>query len=128
MEGGKMRLYDGPRSRSQRNQDRDATAPTAVRSGVSKAARKRSKRRKTPRGVREFYWLDEVADRLGLSERTLQRDINDGVLIASMFRGSLRISERDLQIYIRKSRGLTVLSKRRRSPRKAKSKTKRDGQ
>ena len=89
---------------------------------------KRSKGRKTPRGVRDFYWLDEVADRLGLSERTLRRDIDDGVLFATMFRGALRISERDLQTYIRNSRGQAGLSKRRRSPRQTKSKPKGESQ
>jgi excisionase family DNA binding protein len=94
--------------------------PNATLSAKSPAPKKsrRNKRRALGRDKRKYYWIDEVADLTGTSTRTIQRDIDDGKLIATWFRGACRIADRDLQTYLRKQRGLALLLKRRRSPRK----------
>jgi excisionase family DNA binding protein len=59
--------------------------------------------------VHEEYWtLDEVAERLKVNRRTVNRWIEDGSLGAIRFgappRGAIRISESDLQEFIERRR------------------------
>lgn len=48
--------------------------------------------------------VDEVATRLGVHPRTVRRLIARGELIAHRIGGSVRISERDLQVYLARCR------------------------
>lgn len=87
--------------------------------------RRRSKRRPVSRDTRKYISLDEFADELDVSVRTLEREAADGLLELSYIRGARRVSERGRQAYLRKVRGLSTLHKRRRSPHpKCKSKKK----
>ena len=59
--------------------------------------------------VHEEYWtLDEVAERLRVNRRTVNRWIENGSLNAIRFgappRGAIRISESDLQEFIQQRR------------------------
>jgi hypothetical protein len=78
---------------------------------------RRNKRRKVGGDKCRYHSLDEVAEITGTSRRTLKRDIVDGLLICTYFRGARRISDGDLQSYLRKCRGSAALMRRRRSPR-----------
>jgi excisionase family DNA binding protein len=59
--------------------------------------------------VQEEYWtLDEVAERLKVNRRTVSRWIENGSLSAIRFgappRGSIRITESDLQEFLQQRR------------------------
>ncbi len=59
--------------------------------------------------VHEEYWtLDEVAERLKVNRRTINRWIETGGLVAIRFgappSGAIRIAERDLQEFIERRR------------------------
>lgn len=49
--------------------------------------------------------LQQVADSLGVSVKTVKREVDDGKLIVTPVRGSQRILEADLAAYIEKARG-----------------------
>jgi excisionase family DNA binding protein len=78
---------------------------------------RKNKRRALGGDKRKYYFVDEVADLTGTCERTIWRDIDDGRLIATYFRGSCRVADDDLKRYLRQQRGPRQLMKRRRSPR-----------
>ena len=50
----------------------------------------------------------EVADVLGISERTVRRWIKQGALIAHRFGHQWRVSEPDLALFLRERRGLNL--------------------
>lgn len=52
----------------------------------------------------KMYNVQEVAERLSVSEVTIRRLINDGQLRALKVRGQLRIGEDDLTSYLRSCR------------------------
>ena len=55
----------------------------------------------------EYYTLEEVADRLKVSRRTVNRWIEDGELIAIKFapgRGHVRVAESDLKDFLKRHR------------------------
>lgn len=53
----------------------------------------------------KFYTIREIADCVGSSERTVQRWIKNGRLIAHSFGGLVRISEADFQAFLTAHRG-----------------------
>jgi excisionase family DNA binding protein len=52
----------------------------------------------------KFYTVDQVADALGVSVRTVRRWITRGELIAHHFGNAVRIAERDLKAFIARKR------------------------
>jgi excisionase family DNA binding protein len=46
-----------------------------------------------------FYTVNEVADMLSVSGRTVRRWIKDGKLVAHTFGGAVRIAETDLKVF-----------------------------
>ena len=51
-----------------------------------------------------FYTIQEIAGKLGVSPRTVQRRIKDGALKRHKFDGTVRISEADLRAFLALSR------------------------
>jgi excisionase family DNA binding protein len=64
---------------------------TAMDQRMRKDRRQRSQR---------FYTIAEIADRLGVSTRTVHRWIANGDLVAHRLGGSLRVSESDLELFL----------------------------
>jgi excisionase family DNA binding protein len=50
--------------------------------------------------VKNFFKIQEIADRLVVSTRTVRRWIHDGLLIAHRFHGVVRISEADFAAFL----------------------------
>ena len=55
---------------------------------------------KGPKPSSRFLTIHDVAERLGVCERTVQRWITDGQLVAHKFGHLVRISEADLALFI----------------------------
>jgi len=47
-----------------------------------------------------FYTINQVADMLAVSPRTVRRRIKNGKLVAHVFGGAVRIAETDLKAFI----------------------------
>lgn len=63
------------------------------------------------RSQSRFHTVSAIADQLGLSERTVRRWIARRELIAHRLGRQWRISEGDLELFLRERRGLNLLSK-----------------
>jgi excisionase family DNA binding protein len=50
--------------------------------------------------IPRFYTVEEVAERLGVTGKSIRRWIDQGVLPFHKFQGRLRISEEDLLAYV----------------------------
>jgi excisionase family DNA binding protein len=48
----------------------------------------------------KFYTIDQVADALGVSTRSVRRWIKQKILVAHRFSGAVRIAETDLNAFI----------------------------
>ena len=48
----------------------------------------------------KFFTIAEIAERLGVSTRTVRRWIRSGDLVAHRFGGIVRISEKDLRAFL----------------------------
>ena len=77
-------------------------------------AKVKRKRKSSFNAKNAFHFVHEVAEHLRVDERTIYRDIADGLLVASEFRDTCRIADRDLKTYLRERRGLDTLNRRRR--------------
>ncbi len=53
-----------------------------------------------------FYSVTEIAERLGMSEKTIRRWISAGDLVAHRLGQQLRIAENDFQIFLKLRRDL----------------------
>jgi excisionase family DNA binding protein len=53
----------------------------------------------------KFFTIRQIADFVGSSERTVQRWIKNGLLIAHSFGGLVRVSEADFQAFLAAHRG-----------------------
>jgi excisionase family DNA binding protein len=51
-------------------------------------------------GTLKFFTIDQVAEFLGLSTRSVRRLISDQQLPVHRFRGAVRIAEADLRAYV----------------------------
>jgi hypothetical protein len=98
------------------------TAATCTALTQTSATRK-SRRRRAPRdlsdGLPPYATVREFAAIAHVHPRTITRDIDDGLLIATEFRGARCISREDGRAYLRKIRSSVGHSQRRRSPRNA---------
>jgi excisionase family DNA binding protein len=56
------------------------------------------------RSVPRFYTVDEIANRLVVSERTVRRWVDDGLLIAHTIGGVVRVAESDLVAFLKAHR------------------------
>ncbi len=53
-----------------------------------------------PKSPRKFYTIEQIADFLVVSTRTVRRWIRDKVLVAHRFNGLVRISEADFAAFL----------------------------
>jgi excisionase family DNA binding protein len=58
-----------------------------------------------PKSPTKFFTIREIAESVGSSERTIQRWIKNGLLIAHSLGGLVRISEGDFQAFLAARRG-----------------------
>jgi excisionase family DNA binding protein len=59
---------------------------------------------KTPEAVPAFYSVDQTAQKLGLSSKTVRRLIASGELPVHRFGRSIRIADSDLMVFIKVQR------------------------
>jgi excisionase family DNA binding protein len=79
---------------------------TRIRSsGCERFENERSSRMKTE-PLLKFYTVNQVADALGVSPRTVRRRIKSGDLVAHHFGTAVRIAESDLEAFIAVHRDL----------------------
>jgi excisionase family DNA binding protein len=57
----------------------------------------KSERSKSPA---KLFTIEEVAESVGVCDRTVRRWIDKGLLIAHRFNGLVRISEADFQVFL----------------------------
>jgi excisionase family DNA binding protein len=53
-----------------------------------------------PKGHTKFYTIEQIADCVEASTRTVRRWIDEGLLIAHKIHGLVRISEADFQAFL----------------------------
>lgn len=58
-----------------------------------------------------FHRIPEVADRLQVSDRSVRRWIRQGALIAHRFGHQWRVSDPDLELFMRERRGFNLQAK-----------------
>lgn len=64
-----------------------------------------------PKPKNIFYTIQEIAETLQLSERTIYRYIDEGVLKAYSFKGNYRIEDKDFQTFLCNAQQATVCSR-----------------
>ncbi len=73
--------------------------------GAEKVGRRSKARRSSSESLQERYFtVEEVAESLNVSTRTVRRWIDRKKLIAHDFEGIIRISESDLRVFIARHR------------------------
>ena len=72
----------------------------AGRSGACASAPSRTDRRGRACEAIKFFTIDEVAEMLSVSTRTVRRWIDRGELVAHRFGAAVRISEADLRAFL----------------------------
>jgi excisionase family DNA binding protein len=58
----------------------------------------------------KFYTIEDVAESLGVSTRTVRRWINSGALVAHRFGHLTRVSEADFAAFLAAKRSVTLTS------------------